>query len=64
MPRFFVDLPLAEGAELDLPAGAARHVQVLRLQPGHTLTLFNGHCPPWPFNSVSACPGCRRSTCT
>ena len=25
-----------------LPAGAARHVQVLRLQPGATLTLFNG----------------------
>jgi 16S rRNA (uracil1498-N3)-methyltransferase len=25
-----------------LPAGAARHVQVLRLQPGSEITLFNG----------------------
>ena len=28
------------GATLGLPAGAARHVQVLRLQPGDTITLF------------------------
>ena len=27
---------------LDLPAGAARHAQVLRLQPGDGITLFNG----------------------
>jgi 16S rRNA (uracil1498-N3)-methyltransferase len=27
---------------VDLPATAARHVQVLRMQPGQTLTLFNG----------------------
>jgi len=27
---------------LALPAGASRHVQVLRLQPGSTITLFNG----------------------
>ena len=27
---------------LALPPGAARHVQVLRLQPGDALTLFNG----------------------
>jgi 16S rRNA (uracil1498-N3)-methyltransferase len=27
---------------LSLPEGAARHVQVLRMQPGMTLTLFNG----------------------
>jgi len=25
-----------------LPAGAARHVQVLRMQPGETITLFHG----------------------
>jgi 16S rRNA (uracil1498-N3)-methyltransferase len=31
---------------LDLPAGAARHVQVLRLQPGDAITLFNGG-PGW-----------------
>ena len=42
MPRFYCPVPLATGAELDLPAGAARHVQVLRMQPGGSLTLFNG----------------------
>jgi 16S rRNA (uracil1498-N3)-methyltransferase len=47
MPRFFVDLPLSAGAELALPAGAARHVQVLRLQPGRVITLFNGQGGQW-----------------
>lgn len=42
MPRFFVDLSLSAAARLDLPDDAARHVQVLRLQPGDALTLFNG----------------------
>jgi 16S rRNA (uracil1498-N3)-methyltransferase len=42
MPRFFCPVPLATGQSLDLPAGAARHVQVLRLQPGARITLFNG----------------------
>jgi 16S rRNA (uracil1498-N3)-methyltransferase len=42
MPRLFCPLPLASGQQLDLPAGAARHVQVLRLQPGDAVTLFNG----------------------
>ena len=27
---------------MDLPVNAARHVQVLRLQPGDSITLFNG----------------------
>ena len=42
MPRFHGPPLLATGAELDLPPGAARHVQVLRLQPGDTITLFHG----------------------
>ena len=42
MPRFYCPAPLATGSELDLPPGAARHVQVLRLQPGDGLTLFGG----------------------
>jgi 16S rRNA (uracil1498-N3)-methyltransferase len=41
MPRFYCPLPLQVGQTLNLPAGAARHVQVLRFQPGDTLTLFN-----------------------
>ena len=42
MPRLHAGVPLASGATVALPAGAARHVQVLRLQPGDALTLFDG----------------------
>ncbi|AOW15193.1 16S rRNA (uracil(1498)-N(3))-methyltransferase [Hydrogenophaga crassostreae] len=42
MPRFHCPVPLTLGAEIDLPATVARHVQVLRLQPGGVITLFNG----------------------
>jgi len=42
MARFYCPLPLVSGQVLDLPPTAARHVQVLRMQPGHSLTLFNG----------------------
>jgi 16S rRNA (uracil1498-N3)-methyltransferase len=41
--RLFVDLPLtAAGQVLDLPPGPTRHAQVLRLQPGDAITLFDG----------------------
>ena len=44
MPRFYCHTPLVSDTELELPSGPARHVQVLRLQPGDTITLFNaGH---------------------
>ncbi|MBK9444324.1 MAG: 16S rRNA (uracil(1498)-N(3))-methyltransferase [Comamonadaceae bacterium] len=42
MPRFHCPSALVAGALLDLPAGVARHVQVLRLQPGDLITLFDG----------------------
>jgi len=42
MPRFHCPVPLAAGDLIDLPPGAARHVQVLRLQPGAVITLFHG----------------------
>ncbi|CAN7699037.1 16S rRNA (uracil(1498)-N(3))-methyltransferase [Variovorax sp. LjRoot290] len=35
-------MTLAAGSALALPPGAARHVQVLRMQPGDALTLFDG----------------------
>ena len=42
-PRFFIDQPLGPvGQEVDLPPGATRHTQVLRLQPGQRVTLFDG----------------------
>ena len=40
--RFYADLPLYPGASVSLPRPAARHVQVLRLQPGDRITVFNG----------------------
>ena len=48
--RLFVEQPLgalALEAELALPPGAARHVQVLRLQPGDEVTLFDGSGDEW-----------------
>jgi 16S rRNA (uracil1498-N3)-methyltransferase len=42
VPRVYCGEPLANGSTFALPAGAARHVQVLRLQPGDALTLFDG----------------------
>ena len=42
MPRFYCAQALVSGQTLFLPPGAARHVQVLRLQPGSAITLFNG----------------------
>lgn len=46
-PRFHVDLPLAAGVPLTLPQGASRHAQVLRLQPGDAVTLFDGRGGEW-----------------
>lgn len=42
VPRFFVEATLRAGATLALPADVARHAQVLRLEPGDTLLLFDG----------------------
>ncbi|MGE0097486.1 MAG: 16S rRNA (uracil(1498)-N(3))-methyltransferase [Hydrogenophaga sp.] len=47
MPRFHCPVRLVEGQVLLLPAAAARHVQVLRLQPGQTIELFNGQGGEW-----------------
>ena len=46
--RLFVPLSLADGAELLLPEGAARHAMVRRVQPGQGLTLFDGGGCDWP----------------
>ena len=44
-PRLHCPMPLNYGAEIALPANAARHVQVLRLQPGDKVALFHGGLP-------------------
>jgi 16S rRNA (uracil1498-N3)-methyltransferase len=49
--------PLVAGAELDLPEGAVRHVQVLRLQPGAALTLFDGSGAEWSAEVVQMARG-------
>ncbi|MEP6773787.1 MAG: RsmE family RNA methyltransferase, partial [Polaromonas sp.] len=41
--RFFADIALVPGSTVSLPPATARHVQVLRMQPGDALTLFNGN---------------------
>lgn len=40
--RFHCATALTANSALTLPPGAARHVQVLRMQPGDALTLFDG----------------------
>lgn len=47
-PRLHVaGVALAAGRAVDLPPDATRHVQVLRLQPGDALTLFDGQGGEW-----------------
>jgi 16S rRNA (uracil1498-N3)-methyltransferase len=50
--RIHLDLTLAAGAELPLPANASRHLQVLRLQPGAPITLFDGRGGEWSAEVV------------
>jgi 16S rRNA (uracil1498-N3)-methyltransferase len=42
MPRFYCPIPLFIGAQIALPDAVAHHVQVLRLNLGDPVTLFNG----------------------
>jgi 16S rRNA (uracil1498-N3)-methyltransferase len=51
--RLFVAAPPPAGRTLALPAAAARHVHVLRLQPGDTLALFDGSGREWPARIVA-----------
>lgn len=46
-PRFLVPPPLQAGERCVLPPGPTRHVQVLRLQPGNAITLFDGQGGEW-----------------
>lgn len=49
MPRFHIDASpeWAAGVELMLAEGVSRHVQVLRLQPGDDVHLFDGDGTEW-----------------
>lgn len=47
LPRFFCPIALQTGQSLDLPPTAARHVQVLRMQPGQSVLLFGSGQGQW-----------------
>jgi 16S rRNA (uracil1498-N3)-methyltransferase len=53
IPRLHVPLPLHADEDLALPPGPAKHVQVLRLQPGSPLVLFNGEGGEWSAEVVA-----------
>ncbi|UFS55816.1 16S rRNA (uracil(1498)-N(3))-methyltransferase [Comamonadaceae bacterium M7527] len=42
MPRIYSDQALHTGVTLTLSREASRHIQVLRMQPGHSVQLFDG----------------------
>ena len=52
MPRIYTPQDLMPGQAVQLDAAAARHVQVLRMQPGDALTLFNGQGGEFEANVV------------
>lgn len=55
LTRVHVDLPLAEGHELDLPEGPAGHLgRVLRLGVGDACVLFNGDGHDYDARVVAA----------
>ena len=43
MPRFYCPQSLAIGMHLSLPDQVAHHIQVIRMQVGETVTLFDGN---------------------
>lgn len=52
--RFYADLALHSGSTVVLPDHAARHIQVLRLQPGGVVRLFNGRAGQTPEGEFEA----------
>jgi 16S rRNA (uracil1498-N3)-methyltransferase len=53
MPRFFCQQDLSIGAVVELPEHVTRHVQVLRLETGDVVTLFNGQGGAWTASLVA-----------
>ncbi|MES2960587.1 MAG: 16S rRNA (uracil(1498)-N(3))-methyltransferase [Pseudomonadota bacterium] len=52
-PRLFIETPIVAAMTLELPERAVRHAQVLRLQPGHALSLFDGAGGEWSAEIVA-----------
>lgn len=55
LPRLFVSHPepLSAQLELDLPEQVSRHIQVLRMQPGGQVSLFDGLGGQWTAEVLS-----------
>ena len=53
MPRLYCPLPIALNEVFALPSAAARHAQVLRLQPGDPIDLFDGTGGAWAGEVVA-----------
>ncbi len=53
MARLYCPTPITLNAAFALPPAAARHVQVLRLQPGDALSLFDGQGGAYQAEVVS-----------
>jgi 16S rRNA (uracil1498-N3)-methyltransferase len=55
IPRFYCPIPLAPGAQVDLPEMAAHHaVRVLRLKIGDPLIVFDGQGGEWRAEILGA----------
>ncbi|HET8695521.1 MAG TPA: 16S rRNA (uracil(1498)-N(3))-methyltransferase [Aquabacterium sp.] len=54
-PRLFVPTssPISSGMEMDLSEGVSRHIQVLRMQPGEDVFLFDGRGGQWQARITS-----------
>ncbi len=59
-PLLYFPEPLSVGAIVELPQHAAKHVQVLRLQPDSKITLFQGGLPA--DDSTKVLDGCYTAT--
>ncbi len=55
IPRFHCPLPLAPGAQIELPEQAAHHaLKVLRMKAGDTVILFDGRGGEWRAEILGA----------
>ncbi len=59
VPRFFCAQALASGTRLQLPAVPSRHVQVLRMQPGDTIRIFDDSALGGEFEATISSMGRR-----
>ena len=53
MTRLFCDFPLVVGTNIDLPKETSRHIQVLRLNEGNEIVLFNGEGGEYSVRIIS-----------